>query len=149
NAPAMPAILGDGRRHGCRIVGRVHPVVAGERIAELLEFPDGCNALFVDGAHGSRPVRPAYGEVQLTRSRGREFGVPFRSRNELKDLASTLVWYRSTWPTSTRCPLSKLSPPAPSAQRACVARAELQQARMGSYRAVPGTPPAEPRRDVR
>src|SRR5215467_8142295 len=30
----------------------VDPIVAGERIAELLELPDGCNALLVDGAHG-------------------------------------------------------------------------------------------------
>jgi hypothetical protein len=33
-------------------LGRVpRTVVAGECIAELLELPDGCNALFVDGAH--------------------------------------------------------------------------------------------------
>jgi hypothetical protein len=33
-------------------IGEVHPVVAGERKAELLELPDGCNALFVNDAHG-------------------------------------------------------------------------------------------------
>ena len=35
-------LVGDGRRDGCGIIGWVHPVVAGERIAELLELPDGC-----------------------------------------------------------------------------------------------------------
>src|SRR5215831_17136051 len=29
----------------------MHPVAAGERVAELLKLSDGCNALLVDGAH--------------------------------------------------------------------------------------------------
>src|SRR5262245_55970249 len=40
------------RRRWARAVCRVHPFGTGERITELLELPDGCNALFVDDAHG-------------------------------------------------------------------------------------------------
>src|SRR5262245_20698192 len=35
-----------------RTAGWMRPVASGERKSELLELPDGCNALFVDGAHG-------------------------------------------------------------------------------------------------
>ena len=39
----------DGRCYGCCIIGRMGPVVVGERIAELLKLLDGCNALLVGG----------------------------------------------------------------------------------------------------
>jgi len=38
-------LVGDCRRYGGGIVCRMDPVVAGQRISELLELPDGCNAL--------------------------------------------------------------------------------------------------------
>jgi hypothetical protein len=41
-------LVSDVRFDGRRIIGRMDPIVAGERIAELLELPDGCDALFVD-----------------------------------------------------------------------------------------------------
>src|SRR5262245_24156970 len=38
-----------------RTVGWMRPVACGERKSELLELPDGCNTLLVDGAHGWSP----------------------------------------------------------------------------------------------
>jgi len=37
--------VGNGRRYGSCIMGRMDPVLAGERNAELLELPDGCSGL--------------------------------------------------------------------------------------------------------
>src|SRR5262249_10817282 len=51
-------LVSDVRCDGCRITGRMDPVVAGERIAELLELPDGCNALFVD-VRAAKALRPS------------------------------------------------------------------------------------------
>jgi len=53
-------IVRDGRRYG-----RVHPVVAGERIAKLLKLPDGCNALLVEELMGKAKPRPSLTGVEM------------------------------------------------------------------------------------
>jgi len=54
-------LVGDCRRYGGGIVCRMDPVVAGERIAELLELPDGCNALLSMVLMGDTRVGPPKG----------------------------------------------------------------------------------------
>src|SRR5262249_12982744 len=58
-----------------RAVGRVHPVAGGERIAELLELPDRCNALLVDGAHIWSP-KGVFAVLRPVRCRGAFAFIP-------------------------------------------------------------------------
>jgi hypothetical protein len=73
------------------------PVVAGERIAELLEFSDGSNALLVDGAHGL--FRRVMASVTQTRHR-QNYLVLRRSRINVVIVAHASTRMTAAPPTS-------------------------------------------------